>query len=81
MKNDPNCNPTRNGMEFLVIVLISFHCFSPKEEKSSNQYQVYWKMGDRKIQSSCGYENIYCLVKLQAHRLDLYLILFHTYQM
>ena len=33
MKNDPKCNPTRNGMEFSVIVLPLFHCCSPKEEK------------------------------------------------
>ena len=69
MKYYPFRNPTKYGYSyrFRYSLFPLLHCFSPEEEK-----------GVRKIpKSSCSYENVHCLVKLQVHRLELHLFLFH----
>ena len=43
-----------------------------KEENLSNQDQVFREIGVCKIpKRSCSYENIHCLVKLEAHGIEL----------
>ena len=66
MKYSPFSNPVRNGLCFSVMDL------GRKEENLSNQDQVFREIGVCKIpKRSCSYENIHCLVKLEAHGIEL----------
>ena len=72
------------GMDYVFHLYQAYPYFivlTQRKKNWSNWYQVFQEIGVHKIpKHSCSYENRHFLVKLQVHRIELYLFLFQILQ-